>query len=55
MTITEKEKLLKSINEVEAWLQGEIEELTNKKKLKEYKKLYKKLNDLFDDLYNLYD
>lgn len=50
MTITEKEKLLKAINEVIAWLQGEIEEPTDRKKLKEYKKLYKKLNRLFDDL-----
>lgn len=51
MTITEKEKLLKSINEVIAWLQGEIEEPTSQKNLKEYNKLYKKLNNLFDDLY----
>lgn len=47
MTITKKENLLKSINEVTAWLQGEIEEPTDRKKLKEYKKL----NRLFDNLY----
>lgn len=51
MTITEKNKLLKSINEVTAWLQGEIEEPASKTNLKEYKKLYKKLNRLFDNLY----